>query len=585
LQSLTPRNILRGVLLALFPWAPAYLFERTDFWFGQHNNVFWYYQFSGTRLEADVVSFALGGILVAYLLRPRWAVVQVFLSASLIYILFYLACPTYMAGPIWRSECYSLGPDGLAGVRLCTMMFSFGALPAIVRASYKEDRLDKQLRPWIAILGAFVTSVVTAWFPLTAWFSGVTYLPPLVPFQAALLFGVSEIAVGIQAAKISRSVLVATCTGITSALLVSGFLWPILCASCDRSLLFLIVPSWGFFALLGAVLELGLPRKLSVGPLSHFNPRLEDLRRVGIALVLFFSLWTLVSFEFWDPNVLYSTKISPGPGQLTLGTPSYPYLGGYYNSTTYRICCVQVGVSFTRVDLKSLAPNNFLMAGMGVQSPNCCIDGWDFGWRADLFVLPNGTRLVSGSTWETCDGNANCGGTIWEHLRYHAQQIIHPANISTPVYLRMMWQQDQQTWHANWYYNYTGQTWTKFGSFVPDFREGHYFDIGVTGAGNYPFAQALFYQFGVASKIPVPGWSVQLLYPSFIDTNGSWRLMESANIIQGSESFWKGNYRWGGEPYNGVFAEANANDKNFPVGVLQLAYSGTGAIPDKTVLW
>jgi len=585
LRSLTPRNILHGALLAFFPWAPAYLFERANFWFGQTNNGYWYYQFSQTRLEADAVSFALGGILVAYLLRPRWAVIQAFLSASLIYVLFYTACPTYMAGPIWRSECYSVGPDGLAGVRLCAMMFSFAALPAIVRASYKEDKLNKRLRPWIAILGAFITSVVTTWFPLTAWFSGVTYLPPLVPFQAALLFGVSEIAVGIQAAKISRSILVAMLSGVTSALFLSRFLWPLPCPSCDRSLLLLIIPSWGFFALIGGVLELGLPRNLSIGPLSRFNPRLEDIRRVGIAVVLLFSLWTLVSFGFWDPSVLYSDSISPGAGQLTLGAPTYPYVAGYYNSTQYRICCVQIGVSFTKVDLKALAPNNFLMAGMGVQSPNCCIDGWDFGWRADLFVLPNGTQVVSGSTWETCDGNANCGGVMWQHLRYHAQHTINPADISTPVYLRMMWQYDQPSWHADWYYNYTGQPWTKFGSFVPDFREGHYFDIGIVGVGNYPSAYAFFYQFGVASKTPVQGWSVQLLYPSFVHPDGSWRVMERANIIQGWHSFWKANYRWGGEPYNGVSAQANANDQTLPAGILQLTYSGTGTLPEKTVLW
>src|SRR5438094_1814374 len=116
--KITRRNIVRIILLAIFPWLPAYLFERIDFYFGISGNIYWYYQFSTTRLEADVVSFALGGILVAYLLRPRWAVVQVFLSASLIYVLFYLACPTYLAGTIWRSECYSFGPDGLAGVRL-----------------------------------------------------------------------------------------------------------------------------------------------------------------------------------------------------------------------------------------------------------------------------------------------------------------------------------------------------------------------------------------------------------------------------------------------------------------------------------
>src|SRR5881398_3663851 len=95
----------------------------------------------------------------------------------------------------------------------------------------------------------------------------------------------------------------------------------------------------------------------------------------------------------------------------------------------------------------------------------------------------------------------------------------------------MMWRYDKPNFHADWYYDYTGQTWIQFGSFVSDFREGPYFDIGLVGVGNYPSAYAFFYPFGVASKTPVPGWSVQLLYPSFVDPNGSWRLMERANII------------------------------------------------------
>lgn len=587
MPALSSRDIFRLILLSLFPWAPAYLFERADFWFGQHNNGFWYYQFSGTRFEADIVSFALGGVLVAYLLRPRWAVIQVFLSASVVYVLFYLACPTYMAGPFWRSECYSVGPDGLAGLRLCTMLFSFGALPAIVRASYNGESMNKRLRPLIGIFSAFIISVVTAWFPLTAWFSGATYVPQLVPFQAALVFGVSAIAAGILGARISRSILVATISGMASILIISGILWPIECPACDRSLLFLIVPSWGLFALIGGTIELGLPHRLSIGLLEHFNSRLEDVRRVGIAIVIFLSLWTLVSYSFWNPNVLYNTSISPNPGQMTIGTPSYPYVGAYYNSIKYRVCCVQVGVTVLNVDLKALAPNNFLMAGMGIQSPNCCIDGWDFGWRADLFTLPNGTQMVAGSTWETCDGNANCGGAIWEHLRYHAEQIIKPASISTPVYLRIIWQYDQPSWHADWYYNFTGQPWTKFGSFVPDFREGHYFDIGIDGAAqNQLCACALFYQFGVASKTPVSGWSVQLSYPSFVPPGGSsWRPMEHASSIQGPYSYWKGAYKWGGETYTGVSANSNANDQSIPPDVLQLTYSGTGTLQSSKVLW
>ena len=61
--------------------------------------------------------------------------------------------------------------------------------------------------------------------------------------------------------------------------------------------------------------------------------------------------------------------------------------------------------------------------------------------------------------------------------------------------------------------------------------------------------------------------------------------MERANIIQGWHSYWKANYRWGGEPYNGVSAQANASDNTVSIGILQLTYSGTGTLPEKTVLW
>ena len=126
----TGRNIVRIALLAIFPWVPAYLFERIDFYFGVYGNSnYWYYQLSGTRLEADVVSFALGGILVAYLLRPRWAVIQVFLSAALIWTLFYEACSTFRTGGLLHSGCYQTGPDGIAGFRLTAMMFSYSVKP------------------------------------------------------------------------------------------------------------------------------------------------------------------------------------------------------------------------------------------------------------------------------------------------------------------------------------------------------------------------------------------------------------------------------------------------------------------------
>jgi len=322
---------------------------------------------------------------------------------------------------------------------------------------------------------------------------------------------------------------------------------------------------------------------------SWFPSRIrhEDVSRIATALVITLAVWTLLANSYWEPSVLYSDT-SSGPGNTTLGLPMFPYVAGYYNSTQYRICCLEMGVSFANTDPASLAPGNFLMAGMGVQSPNCCIDGWDLGWRADAFLFPNGTVAISGSTWGTCDSNASCGGIFWQYLRYHAEILIHPANISSPIYLRMMWEpstSNPSQEQVNWYYNTTGTPWQKFGSFMPDFREGKYFDIGVvdTGNGNLPERRAYFFQFGVASKVIVPGWRVLMIYPSF-QYQGSWKLMERANVIQGPGSFWKGAFRWAGLAYPGVSVTGNIRDPSMTPGIAEFSYTGT-TMQNHAPLW
>src|SRR5438445_10727948 len=95
---ITPKNILRVILLVIFPWLPPYLFEKTDFYFHLTHQVDWYYNLSGNRLLVDMASFAVWGIVVAYLLRPRWAIVQIALNALLVWVLFYVACPVYGPG-------------------------------------------------------------------------------------------------------------------------------------------------------------------------------------------------------------------------------------------------------------------------------------------------------------------------------------------------------------------------------------------------------------------------------------------------------------------------------------------------------
>ena len=587
----SPKNILLVTLSAIFSWLPPVLFEKIDFYFHLAHQPDSYYALSGDRLLVDLASFAVWGVAVAYLMRPRWALIQIALNALLVYVLFYVACPIYGPDGVWQPECYNVGPDGLVGFRLMGLMFCYGALPVLVNGASKADSLNHRIRPALAVISGTILTAVMIWFPLSAWFSGVTYLPLFLIFQTVLLIGVPLIATGILAARIGRSLRIGVVSGIVSLLFISAVFWTSECPGCDRSSLLLYLPLWAIFALLGSITELGLPLQLRLPRVAGWlgTVKMEDVRRVGLALVIVVCLWTLVAREFWDPSVLYASSVSASPGELTLGQPFYPYVGGYYNSTQYRICCVEIGVSISMANRHLLAPDNFLMAGMGVQSPNCCVDGWDFGWRADVFLLPNSSLILSGSSWETCDGNGNCGGYMWEHLWYHSQTTLNPQNISTPIYLRMQWEpvtvDGLPRSMVNWYYNTTGVTWTKFGSYLPDRRLGTYFDIGLSGgpASEIPEGSAFLYQFGVASKLPVPGWSATLFYPSF-EYQGSWRTMERANIVQGDFSYWKVNYRWGGEPYPGVTARANLIDPTLPPGIVKFSYTG-GTMKDFTPLW
>jgi len=121
-----------------------------------------------------------------------------------------------------------------------------------------------------------------------------------------------------------------------------------------------------------------------------------------------------------------------------------------------------------------------------------------FRWRADVSCCLNGTQIVSGSTWETCDGTLTVAEQFGTSQIPRATNISTPS-ISTPVYLRMLWQYNQSVWHANWFYNYTGKPWTRFGSFVQIFAKDTTRPLAVEELAIIP-ALASFYQFGVASK-------------------------------------------------------------------------------------
>src|SRR2546422_10448471 len=116
------------------------------------------------------------------------------------------------------------------------MMFSYGAPGPTVRAAEKRELLDKRSRPVFALFAGFVITGTMPWFPLSAWFSGVTYLPPFPIFQAAIMVGLPMLVTGMLAARIGRSLWTAPTARVISLLAFPGAFFTFSCPACATSL-------------------------------------------------------------------------------------------------------------------------------------------------------------------------------------------------------------------------------------------------------------------------------------------------------------------------------------------------------------
>lgn len=67
----------------------------------------------------------------------------------------------------------------------------------------------------------------------------------------------------------------------------------------------------------------------------------------------------------------------------------------------------EVKLELERSDDSVIKEEDFVQAGIGAQSPNCCKDGLDYGYRADILFTEDGRYLVA-RAWETCDQNMGC---------------------------------------------------------------------------------------------------------------------------------------------------------------------------------
>jgi hypothetical protein len=222
--------------------------------------------------------------------------------------------------------------------------------------------------------------------------------------------------------------------------------------------------------------------------------------------------------------------------------PTY-YAGAYHDEQYFPTKRVEVEIDLGRFDGSTIGKDEFVTAGIGVQSPNCCKDGLDYGYRADVLFKEGGRYLVA-RAWETCDQNIACSALPWVAPMH--ESTVPLAGNGSSVMLAMEWDRDDAK--VIWYYKTSGN-WSKYSSFLTPEIENPYFNLGVIWVGN-PFSnpdssKAYFYQVGVSTSSQETKFG-QITFEclAYYDKHEEKRCPQLAAVERGN-SHWKVLWKWG----------------------------------------
>jgi hypothetical protein len=517
---------------------PIYLFERLANYYYLIDIPSTFFLLSGLRFTLFVVFAVVGSIVSGVLLRNlRSALATQLLAVAALLSAFYVLC----ASP---RVCYSTGPDGLEPLRLGFIlgtMCVFGASVGVALRVRPEDRR------WPAVLSSLGSFTAMVYFPIVYTFAGARFFPLLYPWLllvllALLAFSTSATLRGLLGTGLSvlLPVLLFAIVSLLSATIAVSYLYEV--------------------AFTASILGLAL----LVGSLSSLvGSMMTNRRQVGrtlrvIPLVVFV---VLILGSFWvipdEVNALVPMGGNSAAPSIQMGTPVYA--GGFMDAAAAPAQGIGATVTFGRTNSSSIQVDNYLSAGIGAHSPDCCVDGIDYGYRFDVYLFHNGSRSLLASAWQNCDDNAACGGHSWKALMFQkAGPLISEA---VPVYLQIEWQGHV----AIWSYSATvggASVLVQFANFTAPAKENPAFNVGVVDVSSPLSSQqlAIFYQFGIMSRYPLGhgGWSVTFDCPQTLQ-NHTWSCVSQAETAEGGYSFWKVLWRWG-EDYPNVIVTSAGND-------------------------
>jgi hypothetical protein len=569
-------------LVTLILFVPPVIFEKYTYllYLRADPNFFF---FSGYRLWFDIIWFGVGGALSALIVgrQTRLVVLPPILSA----FLFVISSNVYPFCAF--KECYVSSTDGLAPLRDFLLFCSMGVITSAVslRSWIREGQTPKRLDLLFEIAIVSFISYALSFYPLQHIFAGVSVAYPENYLQW-FLAGAPE---GLAASMLildrgsARGIPVKVFGGMIGLAGAVGLASVLPCESCSGypSAIISVLLMGAIFSVPAFFLATRRTR-----PLWQYNKKTAGLVAtvtiVG-SMVLMFAFFFATNYQASVVNS-FSGMANSAYSPVEVGH-TFVYSAGYLSIPRVTSQSVGVNVSFgnTTIDPATF-PNDFLAAGIGDQSPNCCKDGLDLAYRADAIMFSNGTEAVVGRAWWACDLNMACGGYSWQQLLHIGSAKLPKGTLSNWIDLEMNW---TSTTSIQWFYrvhfitNGSETPWILFSSFTPPRIQNHYWDAGLfpVGEANQPTYYAYFLQFGVSSAYPINArsWNVSFQCPMIVLEN-SWICLPHASFIGGVHSFWKVLYTFG-ESYRGV------NFTYFGDYKLAFYYAGGKSPADETPIW
>ncbi|MDV3278356.1 MAG: hypothetical protein LYZ69_07825 [Nitrososphaerales archaeon] len=520
-----------GVLLVV---APPYAFEKlAQHFFLIHSQTF--ATFSGDRYYFDVVYLALAAGALGYRFGPTRAWVTYLLSVFILVSLFYAVCQPLL--------CYSLGADGLEPLRMGSFFAAEGVATAYLGSFGRSGELKSR---WQTSFVEACTFYAIAYNAVVFTLAGAKVLAPFDPFATLVFLGILSLTVTLKAPQgmsvVNRLALPAVSQGAL-LLLGAGMAWQYFWEILPFAFSSLLV------TFVGAVLALAMLRG---GTRAAALIRESPWPLVGIVLFVL-----LTSLVVWPDAVAGQVVASSNPGMPSSYSYAVPlYVGGFMSSPMVRPTAVSLNVSFADSDVAAIPAGNFIAAGIGVHSADCCTDGIDYGYRFDVVLWGNGSENLAASAWRICDANAACGGHSWKILLYRVSAPYRGESPDQPLRLTLRWENHTVVWE----YGSDAEP-VVLGSFQASARMNVAFNAGWLGPPDKPSpGGAFFFQFGVTSLRPLNGaWAVTFACPSIL-LNGTWSCVDHAQSLQGNQSYWKVLWRWG-ETFPNVGAAADAATK------------------------